>query len=1121
MAVPGARMARRLFASMPANVRAFFHLWRWTADTSSLEHLRTATEVLHAEAESPKMSFNRSFRLLNAAQTQMSLAAFSQDAELARDAVAMARRGAAGLRRMRFLGELGLAQLLFMLFWTTGDPEAVQEGVDIWRRVIAGSRLLRPTITFLMAPIVAMTAEFADDAPLFENVITSCREAADRARLRRRKRAEDLTGLAMNLANSFTYSFDVEFMRILTEAQRRDLAGKPGRLARGRTRRRRVRRQVSLALCLHSLSARTGDQAALAESIGLLRSVVAVTPRGHPDAALNLSRLAAALMTEYQATGELAVLKEAVAVRHAAHDAEPKVSNRLLVLSGLAGSLEELANRTDDIGALREAVTTRRAIVATNLEKESGEVGYRCDLAHALYTLAIRTGDDAAAWEACSVARTALDVEPPWHHGRIKALNALGIALTAVHTPDADREAVQAFRDALAAIPDGRVDRAILTNLGTSLYNLARSEGQPLAAEDLAEARSVLARAATAKDAPVADRISTLRALARAEQLAGEHDAAAACIAEAVGLLPFVTPRHLGRADREFRLGGHSGIAEEAAAYALSAGRPEQAVALLEQARGIVMADVMGRNSILDSLRSHAPELADRLELATQRVAQLESASAAAIEPSQLVPPRAGFGSAALAVLTRPEVRKAAEWRRLQERARLIDEERSAAAAEFEDALEAVRARADLAGQLAPPSVDELRAQASDGPVVYVNLAEERCDALILRPDPAEPVQHVALPLLTWAEAARRVPVFRNARDAAVRDSDVRSAFDRDLRPPGARKRDDGKRLLDELGWLWDGVAEPILKALGYTRTPAPGEAWPRIWWCPVGVAVYLPLHAAGHHAEAGAVEPGGEAAAKPEAVAKPEAEAVAKTEAEAVVTPDAEAPRTVLDRAVSTYTSTLGVLAHTRRRPGPTTPPRTLIVAMPSTPDARDLPGVAAEKRVLAGLLPGSTVLEGDAATYDRVRAELARHGIAHFACHGLSDRADSAASRLLLHDHATRPLTVAAVSGLHLPGADLAYLSACSTSDTSPLMTDEALHITSAFQLAGYRHVIGTLWPADDSAAATIAEAVYTHLTDGGTRPPAVADCALALHLAVRALRSQSSTTPAAWASHVHLGV
>jgi CHAT domain-containing protein len=136
-----------------------------------------------------------------------------------------------------------------------------------------------------------------------------------------------------------------------------------------------------------------------------------------------------------------------------------------------------------------------------------------------------------------------------------------------------------------------------------------------------------------------------------------------------------------------------------------------------------------------------------------------------------------------------------------------------------------------------------------------------------------------------------------------------------------------------------------------------------------------------------------------------------------------------------------------------------------------------------------------------------------AHFACHGAAELANPSASRLLLTDHEERPLTVVDVARLRLEGTELAFLSACETVRPGGLLPDEAIHLASAFQLAGYRHVIGTLWSIDDEHAVDIADDVYAAITATG-------NVAGAVHAATRRVRNRWVDRPSAWASHIHVG-
>ncbi len=156
----------------------------------------------------------------------------------------------------------------------------------------------------------------------------------------------------------------------------------------------------------------------------------------------------------------------------------------------------------------------------------------------------------------------------------------------------------------------------------------------------------------------------------------------------------------------------------------------------------------------------------------------------------------------------------------------------------------------------------------------------------------------------------------------------------------------------------------------------------------------------------------------------------------------------------------------------------------------------------------------------HDTVVTALRETRIAHFTCHGLADLHNPTASRLLLEDHEQKPLTVARIAGTVLPHAELAYLSACSTTDTTADYTDEAVTLATAFQLAGYRAVVGAPWPVNDHAASTIAQDFCTYLTANGSTEPDTAAAAAALHHALRKHRARRLHLPTQWTAYVHTG-
>ncbi|MFE1441683.1 CHAT domain-containing protein [Streptomyces sp. NPDC058739] len=485
------------------------------------------------------------------------------------------------------------------------------------------------------------------------------------------------------------------------------------------------------------------------------------------------------------------------------------------------------------------------------------------------------------------------------------------------------------------------------------------------------------------------------------------------------------------------RLAGTS-LARTACAVALAAGRTEQAAALLEQGRAVLMGqDIQVRSDVSDLAAVH-PGTAREFTALAHRLREAETP----VAPDGLDPQSAAGGEAAR---IREQHAVAEEWQRLLARIRGLDG--------FEHFL-------------LPPSAEQMRHEAKEGPIVLINIDRLRSDALVVT---AGGIRLVPLDV-TEGQLAHTARRFLAAVSVGAGESP-------------ARRKEAAETTFATLEWLWDAIAEPVLAAAGLTRPlpeDVPREAVPRLWWSASGPLAHLPLHAAGHHR---AAAPG--------------------------------AGRSVLDRVASSYTPSIRALRHARQAPAPGGGAGPfLAVRRPTGADGRDGASVA-EVAAMARTLGALRTVQGPDATVERVLAELSSAATVHFACHGLSDAEDPSRSHLELADG---PLGVLDVARRHLPNAQLAVLLACHTTRTDRL-PDEAVHLTSAFQTAGYPQVVGALWEATDLVSVRLTRRLYRSLRTYGTGLD-VTDTARAVHEIVRALRTRHSDAPRIWAPYVHTG-
>jgi CHAT domain-containing protein len=152
-----------------------------------------------------------------------------------------------------------------------------------------------------------------------------------------------------------------------------------------------------------------------------------------------------------------------------------------------------------------------------------------------------------------------------------------------------------------------------------------------------------------------------------------------------------------------------------------------------------------------------------------------------------------------------------------------------------------------------------------------------------------------------------------------------------------------------------------------------------------------------------------------------------------------------------------------------------------------------------------------------------LNKSAIAHFACHGCSDTTNPARSYLALQgqdESVPDKLTLQSISEANLSQVWLAYLSACSTAENrDPALADEALHLASGFQAAGFKHTVAAMWASEDNICPQVAECFYSELITSADMDENRA-VAAALHKATNQFRLEHLDEPYLWAQYAHYG-
>ncbi|KAH7018876.1 CHAT domain-containing protein [Ilyonectria destructans] len=724
-----------------------------------------------------------------------------------------------------------------------------------------------------------------------------------------------------------------------------------------------------------------------------------------------LNTLAARLDERFQLTGSLHDLNSSIEMMEllvAAIPWEEWKPVRAEWLLNLAASLQRRYEQ-DESGSRRDL---HRAVELSEEALESaGENVFllqqaKCTLANALGGRAREMDQMADLDEAIRLFHEAREVTPEEDPDGIEIGVNLAMRLfqkseitdVASDSQRCRDEAMEVAASTLNSSPDDHPARAHLHNLlGLCYYARYSHSYSQLAAQEAAqEALKHLGEALHSPHYPsLFRRVQAGRMMLHLYCSMAEWKKAYETAVIAVELIPKLSSRAIRNSDKQRLLSAHDvvGFGADAAAAALNAGLDGYtSLRLLEMGRGSLAASVAEMRPDLVSLRRDHPALAQNFHSLRDHL--------------QAQSPRQQSDSES-----------------------------------FDALLKEIRNKPGFERFLEPPSEQDVRDAAQDGPIIMLNASEFRdADAILIE---GRQIRVLSLRGVTLERLHH---------------------WSRDLMSPALLK------------WLWEFIARPVLDELEI-HLPSQKESMstrlPRIWWIPTGILSRFPLHAAGVYS-AGFAD-------------------------------------SVMDRAVSSYSTSIKAL-NSRRRASfvpQSAQSKSLLVEMPLTPGCSQLRYVTEEIQTLQAMLMSkgfnNILLASKAAQKKDVLQALESCHIFHFAGHGTENVSDPLRSALLLNDWETDPMTVDSVLNVNLSEGNpfLAYLAACKTGQvTASRFYDESIHLIGAYQLTGFRHVIGTLWSVDDQGSVLMAMGTYESLLEDMTDD----SVSRSLHNAARRLRDDS---------------
>jgi tetratricopeptide (TPR) repeat protein len=532
----------------------------------------------------------------------------------------------------------------------------------------------------------------------------------------------------------------------------------------------------NLGSCLYGRFERLGNLLDLDSAITQQQSAIDLTSDGNPDKSICLNNLGISLQKRFGRLGNISDLDSAIIQLQSAinltPDKNPLKPGRL---NNLANSLQTRFEHLRNLSDIDSAITQLQSAINLTPDGHPDKPGWLTSLGNCLHSRFERLGNIADLDSAIIQHQLAIDFTPDGHPNKPIFLNNIGNPLVRRfqrlgNLSDLD-SAIDQRQSAVNFTPDGHPAKPdYLWSLGSAFAT------RFLNFRCAHDAEAAITYMSTSAQSPVGSPTIRLMAAQKWISIATliSHHSLLSAYECAVSLMPVVAWLGLPVRDRHKHLVQTSEIARDAAAAAISFEQYDKALEWLEQGRSIVWNQILQLRTPVDELREVNSDLSDRL----LRISRILDHG-----------------------VEEKGTQKFAEQNSQRYRALTI---------EWESILHEIRALPTFENFLKPLRASRLRNAAQNGPVVVVNIAEKRCDALALVPG-IEEVIHIALPNIT----SKRVKELRYELKDHLYSNGIRMRGERAAQKWTDHR--DSNDCTDILAELWNGLVKPVLESLAFS----------------------------------------------------------------------------------------------------------------------------------------------------------------------------------------------------------------------------------------------------------------------------------------------------------------